>query len=211
MTVAATQASPQPSPSRAGAPKAAPEPGQAKPQASADQVDRFASALARQKDGKGMKEKNRSFGSEADMPADGAAIPAPPSRGADHRSSKADQKPDDAAGSPASLVGEKAGHHAAGEAPSPGASAAAAQETAAQFAARLALPQGGLTQSHLQLDERLYAISNLVIESGAGEGLSISYETSADAHGGQSATEETLRQRLEARGLTIATVTRAGR
>lgn len=175
--------------------------GQLDVRSDSDHAARFASALARHKDG---KNGGKLLDGSADLPPDTAAQLARALP--DRPLLKKDDKQDDPGQPLSAVTHDKGGQQATGEMPSPTAAAAASQVMTAEFAARLALPQGGLAQSHVQLDERLYAVSNIVIESGSTEGLSISYETSADSGTSHSDREDSLRQRLEARGLTVGTV-----
>jgi hypothetical protein len=76
----------------------------------------------------------------------------------------------------------------------------------AKFAERLALPSQTVAESQVLLDSSRYLVSSVTISGGADEGMSLSYNgNSANGEGGPH-DEETLRQRLEARGLKVAEI-----
>ncbi|MCJ2189096.1 hypothetical protein [Novosphingobium beihaiensis] len=79
---------------------------------------------------------------------------------------------------------------------------------AAQFAERLHLQQASSGQSQVHLDPRIYGVPKVVVEGSADSGgLSIAYDTQGSGPQDDQETENrenTLRLRLEARGLAIA-------
>ncbi len=174
----------------------------------ADHAERFDAALARQKNGKGKtkafeaREVPASMVSPLEVPAE--LMPALT------LSAKEDKQgsPDPAMASTGLPHTER--HEAAHPevAASPGF---AGQELTAQFAARLELPQTALVQSQVFLDERHYTVSNVVIVSEPGTGLSVFYESSSDTDPGNRETDEALQRRLEARGLKVDVVGQASR
>lgn len=171
-----------------------------------DHAERFASALARQEERKGKPKgllDTRADAGDTPQPAPVAVRPeAPVAKKAD--APKAVEKQDAGDGSAAAPTER----HAAAANPAPLPAAPATAELAAQFAERIALPASGTGQSQVQFDERLYAVSSVVIESGVGEGLSISYQASSDTGGHPSEGEDGLRRRLEARGLKVGAIGR---
>jgi len=79
---------------------------------------------------------------------------------------------------------------------------------ASRFAERLHLPAQAGGQSQLYLDAQHYHVSKAVIGGGADEGLSVAYRQSGspDRDGNDAADRDSLRQRLEARGLKVADI-----
>lgn len=98
--------------------------------------------------------------------------------------------------------------------PVPAGAAAGGQQLAAeaalasQFAERLHLPAQASGQSQLYLDAQHYHVSKAVISGGADQGLSVAYRQSGsqDQDGNGTADRDSLRRRLEARGLKVADI-----
>lgn len=187
-------------------PRAAPlsrDAAQPEPQADTEHARRFNAALARHKDGKGKS--GASDGSDAPRDIAAAlALPTDPTP-ASMPPAKQDKRESPELGMTSTTP------HAAErqDAGSPALSASpdfAGPALAAQFAARLELPQTTLAQSQLFLDERQYVVSNVVIASEPGAGLSISYDSSSDADPGNPEADDSLRRRLEARGLKVSAI-----
>lgn len=195
-----------PRPSVAPSPAATPsrDATPVRPQADAAQTERFVSALARQK---GEKGKAKLPTCTSDLSTDTAppVVSPPPQLPVQDKSAKQD-KPESPDMATAPATAQRPGQQAMASPADLPSATTGGQELAAQFAARAALPQAGTAQSQVHLDERLYAVSHVVIEGDKGEGLSISYESSSDAGTGHSEAEDNLRRRLEARGLTIGAI-----
>lgn len=175
-----------------------------KPQTDADQTERFASALARQKSEKG---KTKTATGTSDLTTDTSApVIAPPQQlPVQDRPTKQD-RPESPDMAPTFATAEKSGQQGMTSPADLPPATGGGQELVAEFAARAALTPAGTAQSQMHLDERLYAVSHVVIEGDKGEGLSISYESSSDTGTGHSEAEDKLRRRLEARGLTIGAI-----
>jgi|GEM_PF-5959697 hypothetical protein len=198
--LSAARPSPAPQPAATPSRDAAP----VKPQTDADQTERFASALARQK---GEKGKAKTATGTSDLTTDTSApVVAPPQQLPVQDRPTKQNRPESPDMPLSSATAEKSGQQGMASPADLPPATGGGQELAAQFAARAALPQAGTAQSQIHLDERLYAVSHVVIEGDKGEGLSISYESSSDTGTGHSEAEDNLRRRLEARGLTIGAI-----
>ena len=98
--------------------------------------------------------------------------------------------------------------------PVPAGAAAGGQQLAAEaalasrFAERLHLPAQAGGQSQLYLDAQHYHVSKAVISGGADQGLSVAYRQSGSQgqDDNDTADRDSLRRRLEARGLKVADI-----
>ena len=176
----------------------------------AEQAEQFSRTLKRQENAKPKQAAKPRLEKAGDDIPPGAAIaieplePAMPHMG---KSAPKTEKAGDAgasgipAGTASSVTGDPQIVH--DRAPFAGAQT----EFAMQFAERLALPDGGFARSRLELDDRFYTVSDVVIENRGEDALSISYGSQhSQADDGHADHEEGLRKRLEARGLKVATI-----
>lgn len=167
-----------------------------------DPAEQFALSLARNR--KGKDEKGIVLDAQATVaqPSGEPTGPAPLDR------AKPRQQVDGDPGVAATAAQDaKPGAHMPQDAAPPASSRVAGSEMVAGFAARLGLPQAGSAQSHIQFDPRLYTVEHVLIGGGTNGGMTLSYETS-DHEGASS--EQDLRARLEARGLSVESIVDLG-
>lgn len=115
---------------------------------------------------------------------------------------------------PAAHVGAMVDQSATTTPPVAASTAAGGQQVAAEaalasrFAERLHLPAQANGPSQIYLDAQHYHVSKAVISGGADEGLSVAYRQSGsqERDGNDAADRDSLRQRLEARGLKVADI-----
>jgi hypothetical protein len=200
----------------AQAPRSSPPQGARKPEPNSPEALRFRQSLQEAAGGKQDLHKGLQKDLRKDLKeqADGLAQPAPamPALLPQDQQPKGVLKFDDKVKTEVANTGQRAeplaNLHSAESTPAASRSVdLTTAGLAAQFAERLALSpvSGGDTQ--LMLDPSRFSVTQVTISGGAGEDLSFAYESGAGDREG-SPDEETLRQRLEARGIRVGSVAR---